>query len=206
VSILGDDSNGRFHLGWFRGGKARTRPTPEEVEDALAWARSQKGKPYIGPADVVLPGNHLLVARLGCGCVVIHCPQQPDMIYLPGAGGCSTDHNQSEPAPNETPASVGSSTAPSNADGISAEALTLAAGGMAEFPGIYCVPQVSQDPIYDRLARSALAAAMPELRRQIAEEIAVAIEAERDPDFDTVVNRNLFAGRLAEIARGRGKA
>ena len=59
---------------------------------------------------------------------------------------------------------------------ISEEALTLAAGGMASSPGIYYVPQVSHDPIYDKLARAALEAAYPAIRQQVAEQIAAAIE------------------------------
>lgn len=64
--------------------------------------------PGVAPLVPHLPGDHLLVARLACGHVVIHCPQEPDAIYLAGASGCEIDHHSSpearsnEPVPVET--------------------------------------------------------------------------------------------------------
>ena len=52
---------------------------------------------------------------------------------------------------------------------IPLEALEAAACGMSCFPGIYYIPQTSDDPIYDKLAAAALAAALPHLRPLLGE-------------------------------------
>lgn len=40
-----------------------------------------------------LSGKHVLAARFDCGCVAILCPQEPEILYLPGAGGCKIEHS-----------------------------------------------------------------------------------------------------------------
>ena len=51
------------------------------------------------------------------------------------------------------------------------------AAHMSSVAGIYYVPQTSTDEAYDKLARAAVDVTRPAIRRQVAEEIAAAIEA-----------------------------
>lgn len=57
-----------------------------------------------------------------------------------------------------------------------------------------------------RDARNVLEAAYPTIRQQIAEEIAAAIEQQRDPDgFNIVVNLDATITKLAAIAREKAR-
>lgn len=67
---------------------------------------------------------------------------------------------------------------------ITDEMVEAAAVGMSSFPGIYYVPQVSYDSLYDKLARAALEAVEPLIRQQTAEAIAAAIEDAGDAQAD----------------------
>jgi hypothetical protein len=57
------------------------------------------------------------------------------------------------------------------------EIVEVAAAQMSSVAGIHYVPQTSSDPIYDQLAKAAYDALAPLIRQQVAEEIAVALEA-----------------------------
>lgn len=94
MSILGDDSNGKFQVGWFRGGQADP-PSGGKVAAALAWARSKRGAPYQGTNDLEprLPGTHRLVARRPCGCIMIHCSNEPDVVALSGSWCVGDSHD-----------------------------------------------------------------------------------------------------------------